>query len=148
MWQSLSLLGKFNDLTMYWVSLKGYNHWILVWCCWVVLFQEIYRYVFITNWFLHLSKYMLLILHPFFNFSTCKKLFIHDLHLEALQFFSPQTEELTVINWDFHHCIFQVFVKTLNFALLPSDAIWLFVYCLSREYIGGVPSQTSTWKFQ
>ena len=36
-WQSLSLLGKFNDLTMHWVFLRGYNHWMLVWGCSIVL---------------------------------------------------------------------------------------------------------------
>ena len=74
-WQSLSLSSKFNVLTMHWVFLKGYNHWMLVWCCSTVLFQEVYKSIFIPNWLpqFYFSKQMLLVLHPFFNFSSCKR---------------------------------------------------------------------------
>ena len=52
-----------------------YNHWMLVWCCSTVLFQEVYKSIFIPNWLpqFYFSKQMLLVLHPFFNFSSCKR---------------------------------------------------------------------------
>lgn len=69
-------------------------HWMLVWCCSTVLFQKVYKSIFIPNGLpqFYFSKQMLLVLRPYFNFSTCKRCFIHDLHLEDLQFFSSQTD--------------------------------------------------------
>ena len=151
MWQSLSLSGKFNDLTMHWVFLKDYNHWMLVWCCSIVLFQKVYKSIFIPNGLpqFYFSKQMSLVLHPYFNFSTCKRCFIHDLHLEDLQFFSPQTDR--GINGD-ESGSSPLHLSSLckNTKLCPSPQ-WCnmaFFYCLSREYIGGVTLQTCIWKFQ
>ena len=55
-----------------------------------------------------------------------------------------ERDELKVINWDPHPCIFQVFDENTNLYTSPRDVILHFVYYLSRGCLRGAISGTST----